>query len=187
MQANIINNPVGIDKAIQDTQLELANLPWMEQAYGRAYRFYENDGNGNQFIVPAEYKGRGEYTSVEFNDNLSALCFFEVGDSEPTEFGRQLKNNYETELAVVVWADLREIDQPEYDNYYFAERLIEEVKGVLTNSISLSQYSLNIESVVRNPEDVWSRYDHTMFQDQFSVAPYTVFKIEMIYNVLEEC
>ena len=56
------DNPVMLDKVLQDIQIELIdNIKWLNYAFGRAYKLVEHRPDGNKFIYPAVYNGKGEY------------------------------------------------------------------------------------------------------------------------------
>ncbi|SNC62267.1 hypothetical protein SAMN06265337_0636 [Hymenobacter gelipurpurascens] len=74
-QAPAIPSPVGLDKELQRLQQQMATLPWLQVAYGRAVRAGRTENN-KTIYYPAVYDGKAEYRDVLPNDNITAHSFF---------------------------------------------------------------------------------------------------------------
>ena len=58
------STPVLLDRAIQGLQQTLlANLPWLDKAYGRGYKMVQHLDNGTKYVYPAAYIGGSEYAA----------------------------------------------------------------------------------------------------------------------------
>lgn len=83
VQIRYKSNPVLLDKVLQDMQTTLlVKLPWLNYAFGRAYKLVENRPDGAKFIYPAAYNGNGEYVSLLPNDNFGNFSWFDIYDPQ---------------------------------------------------------------------------------------------------------
>ncbi len=179
-------NPVFIDKAIEEIQLLLGTLPWLTHSFGRSYVKVEMR-SGSELRVPMVYKGLAEYLPVQFNDNLQAQSFFEVGSQEILgEYDQFNLNYYSVPTSIIFWANLKKIDSVKGDNYYFAEQLKKDVRDILRNTPLLS-HQIEITSIDEDIDAIFNNYNFEQVQKQYFSYPYVAFKFNFDLQIYEEC
>ena len=180
-------NPVFVDAVIGKLQTLFGSLPWLTHSFGRSY-IKKTNRDGSEFSEPWVYQANGEYYSVEFNDNLQAMSFFEVGTQTLVgDFQRNATNYYEIDLGVIFWVNLKKIDSAKGDNYYFSEDLKRDVRLKLTNEIP-NGVNLDIDSIQEDIDDIFSNYSFNQLnqKDYFSY-PFASFKFNITVTVPELC
>lgn len=178
-------NPVFIDAAIAEIQAKLGTLSWLTHSFGRSYAKVEMS-SGEERIAPFVYKSQAEYLPVEFNDNLQAQSFFEVGNQTPINYEPNQKNFYEVPIGVIFWANLKKIDSVKGDSYYFAEQLKEDVRLLLTNMLpKVSQFE--IEEIIEDQDEIFDEYTFEQKQKQYFSYPYVAFKFELLLTLQDDC
>jgi hypothetical protein len=179
-------NPVFLDKAIGEIQTVLGGINWLTHSFGRSYIKVEMR-SGDETRVPMVYQGSAEYLPVQFNDNLQAQSFVEVGDEFiEGEYDQFTTNYYTIPCSIIVWANLKKIDNVKGANYYFAEELKRDVRDELRNYTFI--YSrLEITSISENIDAIFSNYTFTQVEKQYFSYPYVAFKFNFDLVTTEEC
>lgn len=180
-------NPVFVDAVIGKLQTLFGSLPWLTHSFGRSY-IKKTNRDGGEFSEPWVYQLNGEYYSVEFNDNLQAMSFFEVGtQSINGDFERNVTNYYDIDLGVIFWVNLKRIDSVKGATYYFTEQLKKDVRDKLTNQIPTG-VRLSIGSIQEDIDEIFSNYSFNQLdqKDYFSY-PYASFKFNLTATVPESC
>ena len=188
-------NPVFVDKAIVEIQTALGTLPWLTHSFGRSYEKETNTagsdkkGSGSFSEIktePVVYVGQAEYLPVLWNDNLQAQSWFVVGKQTPIDYVANHKNIYEVELDIIFWANLKKIDKPKGQNYYFTEELKQDVRALLTNMNPLYS-NFEIDMIEENVDDVFKEYTVQQVKRQYFMYPYTGFRFTLTANIREQC
>lgn len=180
-------NPVFVDAVIGKLQTLFGSMPWLTHSFGRSY-IKKTNRDGQEFSEPWVYQEKGEYYSVEFNDNLQAMSFFEVGSQAiTTQFQRNVTNYYDVDLGIIFWVNLKKIDSAKGDNYYFTEELKRDVRNKLTNEIP-NGVRLSINSIDEDIDSIFANYSFNQLdqKDYFSY-PYAGFKFNITTTVPENC
>ena len=180
-------NPVFVDAVIGKLQTLFGSLPWLTHSFGRSY-IKKTNRDGGEFSEPWVYQLNGEYYSVEFNDNLQAMSFFEVGtQSINGDFERNVTNYYDIDLGVIFWVNLKRIDSVKGATYYFTEQLKKDVRDKLTNQIPTG-VRLSIGSIQEDIDDIFSNYSFNQLdQKDYFTYPYASFKFNLTATVPESC
>tara|TARA_Y100001938_G_scaffold148039_1_gene230666 strand:- start:152 stop:739 length:588 start_codon:yes stop_codon:yes gene_type:complete len=180
-------NPVFVDALIGKLQTLFGSLSWLTHSFGRSY-IKKTNRDGQEFSEPWVYQSNGNYYSVEFNDNLQAMSFFEVGTQTLNgEFERNITNYYDVELGVIFWVNLKKINSTKGANYYFTEELKKDVRNKLTNSIPTGVV-LSINSIEENIDDIFANYSFNQLdQKDFFSYPYASFKFNLTATINESC
>ena len=180
-------NPVFVDVLIGKLQTLFGSLSWLTHSFGRSY-IKKTNRDGQEFSEPWVYQSNGNYYSVEFNDNLQAMSFFEVGTQTLNgEFERNITNYYDVELGVIFWVNLKKINSTKGANYYFTEELKKDVRNKLTNSIPTGVV-LSINSIEENIDDIFANYSFNQLdQKDFFSYPYASFKFNLTATINESC
>lgn len=180
-------NPVFVDAVIGKLQLLFGSMPWLTHSFGRSY-IKKTNREGVEFSEPWVYQSNSEYYSVEFNDNLQAMSFFEVGSQTLNgEFERNITNYYDVDLSVIFWVNLKRIDSVKGADYYFTEELKKDVRNKLTNEIP-SGVRMVINSIDEDIDDIFSNYSFSQLnQNDYFSYPYAGFKFNITATINEEC
>ncbi len=180
-------NPVFVDALIGKLQTLFGSISWLTHSFGRSY-IKKTNRNGIEFIEPMVYQSNGNYYSVEFNDNLQAMSFFEVGTQTLNgEFERNITNYYDVELGAIFWVNLEKINSTKGANYYFTEELKRDVRNKLTNSIPKGVV-LTIDSIDEDIDEILAKYSFNQLdQKDFFSYPFAGFKFNLTATIPESC
>lgn len=182
-----ISDPRGIDRAIQFLQLTLGTkLTWLDKSWGRVYT-QKKRVRGAIRETPVVYDNNGEYFPVEMNDNLVSQSFFEVGERSPLDFAPFQTIFYEHDVSIVFWGNLKKIDPILNLNYNFTEKLIEEVKDVLTKRISGFSFKVEIVNITEERDEVFAPYTFQEENLQHLTNPYFGFKVDLNIILQQDC
>ena len=173
----ILNNPVGIDAAIQRIQISIASLSWLAKSFGRAWTIPQNQGN-QKIVEPMVYQGSKEYYAVLPNDAFDSYSFFRVAGPRNTEEYRANMNIggtyiFKDIVDLIVWVDYKRIDP--LKDFIFKEQLIRDVMNKLNRDP-------NVE-VVRVWDDqadqIYKGYSLKPTHRDLLLYPHDAFRIEM--------
>ena len=179
-------NPVFIDASIAELQTLVGSITWLTHSFGRAYT-KEEMRSGTPTKQPFVYKGSAEYLPVQFNDNLQAQSFFEVGSQTIVgDFDQFTVNYYTVPLGLVIWANLKKIDSVKGSSYYFAEQLKKDVRDKLRNAMLIGG-RISINSIDENINEIFANYTFEQIDRQYFSYPYVAFKFNMELTIEEEC
>ncbi len=178
-------NPVFMDKALGEIQTELSTISWLTHAFGRSYIKVEIR-SGTELRVPMVYKGQAEYLPVQFNDNLQAQSFFEVGDQViEGEWDDNLLNFFTVDVGLIVWANLKKIDSVKGNSYYFAEELKRDIRNVLRGANFY--FGVSVTSIQEDIDEIFAEYNFEQVEKQYFSYPYVGFRVNFDLTIPEEC
>lgn len=190
------DEPVLLERIIQDLQrCMLEKLPWLDFAFGRAYRLVEHRPNGGKFVYPAAYTGGGEYTSLLPNDRLGNFCFFDIYDPQTISHKATPGLPQCTfSGALVFWYKLDDIYDAEGDDALLHTEDIKEsvIRVLSTPGAITTQGRINLLDIYERFENIYKGYsieriyNNYMYkgegvQDidkQFFMYPYAGLRIE---------
>ena len=195
------DNPVLLDKALQDMQKHLLEkLPWLNKAFGRAYRFAEHRPDGEKFIYPAAYIGNGEYVSLLPNDNFGNFVWFDVYDPQEIAKITPRSPQYTFRGAAVFWYDVTTVFA---DNaFIYSEEVKNEILKAFTAPGIISGVGrLEVEELYERFENIYKDYSIEKVYDNFAykgkniqsidkqyfMHPYTGLRVEFTLMVRESC
>ena len=179
-------NPVFLDKALGEIQTALGGISWLTHAFGRSYIKVEMK-SGSETRVPMVYKGAAEYLPVQFNDNLQAQSFFEVGDEVlEGDYDQFILNYYKVETSLIVWANLKKIDSVKGASYYFAEELKRDVRRIIRDTNFLYT-EVTVTSIEEDVDRIFQNYSFTQREKQYFSYPYVAFRFNFDLVISEEC
>lgn len=201
VQIRFKENPVLLDKILQDMQKSLMNrLKWLNCAFGRAYKLVEHRPDGNKFIYPAMYNGNGEYVSLLPNDNFGNFSWFDIYDPQKITEVVQSLPQYTFSGAIIFWYDLSSIYEDE--TVMHTEEVKDEIMRVLTTpGLITTTGKLVINDIYERFENIYKGYsiekiynNYTYkgegIQDidkQFFMYPYAGIRIEFTLTTRELC
>lgn len=154
----IKENPVLLDKVIQDIQATLAEkLEWLKYAFGRAYKLVQHGTDGSKFIYPAAYVGNSEYVSLLPNDNFGNFCWFDIYDPQEITAVVQSLPQFTFTGAIVFWLDLNSIFAD--SDAMYTEEIKNEIIQVLTGpGLIKEQGKLTINKIYERFENIYRGY-----------------------------
>lgn len=195
------DNPVLLDKIIQDLQRSMVdNLPWLNAAFGRAYKLVEHRQEGGKFVYPAAYNGKGEYVSLLPNDNYGNFSWFDIYDPQIVTTVVQSLPQFEFRGAIVFWYDLRTINPD--TTFIYSEEVKDQVIGLLTTPgiirssgrIDITEVYERFENIYRDYalEKIYNNYEYSgqdiqSMDRQFFMYPYAGLRVEFNITTREEC
>lgn len=192
----LISSPVNIDRPIQEIQVALSSLGWIQKIFGRAWLAYKSSqgffGTNKQILYPHVWQGWTEddkpkdLLEVLPNDNIKSQVFFKV--EEPINFVEFVPNGnsmMRATVSIIFWFNLRRID-PEID-YPFTELLKGQVLRTLADMTFTPDSSLNILRIWEGAANVFRGYDITELKDQELVYPWGGFRFETEITYREDC
>lgn len=185
---NLIENPAGLDAAIQAIQKDLENkLAWLTVCYGKATR-NSKPGEGNKTIYyPEVFKNDGgqDYINVMPDDQFkTSQAFFKLdGGGTANDWQPRQANSYTYPVSLIFWFNLEAIDPAK--KHRFTEDLKQDVLKVLANSISASGYQ--VKKIYDNVADVWKDYSILNMESRQFRQPYGGFRIEGNLTFTEVC
>ena len=177
-----LTNPLGVDLAIQNLQIELSNqLSWLEYSFGRAYLGREEQEKGKDYIYPAVYKGNGNYQDGSPNDNLISASFFVVdGDYNYSDYEINEPNKMEVPISLIIWGDLEKIS-PNFDEH-FGSVLLQDVLRTIRNF-----QEVKVRGVADNENDVFSEFSVREENPSLFYYPYFCYRIDLDMAIQEDC
>lgn len=179
---NVLTSPLGIDKEIQQLQVDLYDFlisRWVNNldAYGRVYK---NKDENDDTVFPQYYKGEGEYKKdVYHNDEVSGTFFFIDADESTTEDGFV----YVSVVKCVFMVDLKKILPNSVDR---ADQ--EAQRDVIEILRELSPGKFSIVEVQKGISNIFSGFDQVKIKD-LDIQPYHCFSvnIKLSYNINDKC
>lgn len=185
----LIPAPVNIDRPIQEMQVALSALPWLEKSFGRAFDAYVKGADDKILIYPQVWQGNGkDFLNVMPNDNLTSLCFFKVED--PIDVLEFLPNEYSqmrARVSAIFWFNYSRIDPDAAIGYPYVELLKGEAQRKLTNILFSPTSSLKILRVWEGADNVFRGYTIDKVEKQELVWPFGGFRIECELTFNEDC
>jgi hypothetical protein len=184
----LIDNPVNIDRPIQEMQQALAaGLPWLAKAFGRSWESSRKDPDGRIWIYPEVWQGAGEdLLNVMPNDNLKSQCFFRVEDPiEVIDYTPDNFNFMKADVSIIFWFDLRVID-PDLD-FRYTELLKGMTQRILTETSLSASGTFQIRRTWENADNVFRGYTIDKTRNQELIHPYAGFRFECDLFFYENC
>lgn len=166
---------VGIDAALEPIRANLATLPWLQKAFGRAWTKPRVLG-GKTVLEPLLFQGSGEYYPALPNDYLQSYSFFRVGSPRTMKNFEQNMNvggqfMLTDPVDLIVWVDLKAINSAM--DWIFTETLISDVLKKLNTSIGLKVTRIYDDKV----DDIFQGYDLREIHQGLLLYPYKGFRI----------
>lgn len=194
-------NPVLLDKVIQDIQKSLLErLPWLNYAFGRAYKLVSHEPDGGKFVYPAAYVRDSEYVSLIPNDNWGNFSWIDIYDPQTVITISQGLPQLIFSGAIIFWFNLDSI-YPDAE-YIYSEDLKNEILQALTTpGIVKSQGRLEILRMYENFDNLYKGYslekiyNNYIYQGeniqaidkQFFMHPYGGLRVEFKLTTREVC
>jgi hypothetical protein len=191
----LIGNPVNIDRPIQDMQIALASLGWIDRVFGRAWLAVKSSKgifSEKKLYYPHVWQGLGDdgrakdLLEVLPNDNIKSQVFFRVNDPiSLVEFVRDGDSIMEASVDIIFWFNLRAIDAT--IDYPFVELLKGQALSVLSDMTFSPDSTLTINAIHEQPLNVFRGYNIQDLKDEELVYPWGGFRFECSVQYREDC
>ena len=181
--AQVITDPVLLDKEIKNIQTVLSTLPWLEKSFGRAFKGIRLK-EGRKVTYPAIFQQwKKDYYDAFPNDNIKSYSFIFPEPSEITEYNIKGKHEIQRDISIILFFDLQQIDNTL--QYRFIELLKEDVIIVLA---TLKPGKLEINDITDDVEEVFSDFTVDEIKTEFLGDKYGALKFECtIFYRNENC
>lgn len=196
------STPVLLDRAIQGLQQTLlANLPWLDKAYGRGYKMVQHLDNGTKYVYPAAYIGGSEYASLTPNDNIGNFCWFDIYDPQVITAQIPAFPTHTYKGALVFWLNLQTVYQT--DEFINSEEIKSEILSIITTpgAIASGIGRVAVTEVVEGIDSIYKGYtlehvysmrnyaeeDLQSLDKQFFMFPYYGVRFEFEITIRETC
>lgn len=171
--APVIANPVLLDKEIAAIQAQMSNLPWLELSFGRAFKQFKLV-NGTKVSFPAIFQALDkDFYNAFPNDNIKSYSFVFVDPTQVTEWNVKRIHNIEHDISIIVFFDLKEIDNT--FPYRYTEKLKEDVIFVLSD---LRPQRLQINSITDDIEEAFNDFSISEIKSEFLKERFGAFKFD---------
>ena len=181
--AQVIADPVLLDKEIKNIQTVLSTLSWLEKSFGRAFKGIRLK-EGRKVTYPAIFQQwKKDYYDAFPNDNIKSYSFIFPEPSEITEYNIKGKHEIQRDISIILFFDLEQIDNTL--QYRFIELLKEDVIIVLA---TLKPGKLEINDITDDVEEVFSDFTVDEIKTEFLADKYGALKFECtIFYRNENC
>lgn len=153
------STPVLLDRVIQGLQQALlANLPWLDKAYGRGYKMVQHLDNGTKYVYPAAYIGGSEYISLTPSDNIGNFCWFDIYDPQLIKTDMPAFPTHTYRGALVFWLNLQDIYGT--DELINGEGAKSEILSVITTPgfITSAIGRMSVTEIVEGLDSIYKGY-----------------------------
>lgn len=187
-EVKLMDNPVGVDAAIQSVQLVVrAKCNWIQTVFGRAFkqeahRVIADQSGRKREYYPECYQNDYEPINVMPNDNLAASVFFYISDPRRSvDYETFELNNYTGSASLIVWARMDMVFGTNID-----QRRTEELIRSVTDALRVCP-AVKVTSVYESWENVYDNYTVLEQYRQYMKPPNTAFRIDFDLTYMEEC
>jgi hypothetical protein len=169
---------VGIDAAIELIRQQLATLPWLQKAFGRAWSKPRTQ-DGKAVAEPMLYQGGKEYYPALPNDALKSYCFFKVnGPRRTIDYTANMNTGgryiMQDSVDLIFWVDLKAINAAM--DWIFTETLIQDVMKKLGGYLGGPMATVD-QIYDDRVEDIFAGYDTRELKQGLLLYPYKGFRL----------
>lgn len=191
----LITTPVNIDRPIQEIQVELSSLGWLEKSFGRSWLAVKSTQGmfgSKKITYPHVWQGVDvdgkplDLHEVMPNDNIKSQSFFKVNDPiKLLEYVPDGDSMMQANVDIIFWFNLKKID-PTID-YPFVELLKGQVLRKLSTMLFSPDSSLKVLNIYEGATNVFKGYDINDLKDQELIYPWGGFRFECEITYREDC
>lgn len=172
------------DAVIAELQTALAdNILWLNHIFGKAERLVKTI-NGKRYYSPNIYIGKNDYELISPDSNFGNYAFFTLSEPQQLEWDAGQINNYRAPFSLIVWVDMRTIENVD-------ERNTEEVKNyilkVLNEKAHVHSGYIKINRIWERAENVFSGFTLDEVDNQFLMHPFAGWRFEGTMWVNDNC
>lgn len=176
-------NPVLADVAIEAAKTALLTLPWVDQAFGRAWPIAMDRGD-KKLTEPCIYTKGNSYETLVPSADLGNYTFFVLMDGARYDVDTEV---YTQPFALIVWYDMRRCFAENGDNRRDTENLKKDIIDTLTISTAVKNGNITVNRVIENPKSVYKEFTFDTQQNQALVQPYGAIRFEGEMIMLKTC
>lgn len=189
----IIPNAVMIDEAIGEIQKALvANLPWLDVAFGRAQRLVK-EINGRRITTPNVYCGnwdgrsKNDYIEVSPDSYKGNFCFFVTDDPENLSLDKDIQIEQRVPFSIIFWFDLRKVFGTMTNRN--TELLKAQILDVLNGRSGwlMQNGSIRINRCYEQAQNIYRGFSLDECDNQFLMHPFAGFRFEGELRVETPC
>jgi len=176
-------NPLLIDKGVQEVQNLLSELTMFTNVFGRAFKRSIKDGN-IELRYPALYTGGSDYMSLLPDDSLGNYCFVEIDDPQTFIPMSPVNTGLRVKASLVAWYDMSSLYT---DNSMLYTEEVKQLILLQLNKKGVMEFtSVEVTNVYEEPENVF-RYNLSQIDSQYLLYPYHGIRIEFNMVIREVC
>lgn len=169
--AQVIADPVLLDKEIKAIQTTLATLSWLEKSFGRAFKWVRMDKTRKVYYPAIFQVWKKDYYDGFPNDNIKSYSFIYPDPEEITENSNRGAHEIQRDISIILFFDLEQIDNTL--EYRFTEKLKEDVIIKLA-----TLRSLEINKITDEVEEVFNDFTVDQIKAQYLKDKYGALKFE---------
>lgn len=189
--APVPDGAVGLDRVLGEIQQGLiANLPWLDAAFGRAQRLVRNTPSGRRITTPNVYAGTkgkvNDYIEVSPDAEIGNFSFFAIEEPQDILPGVG-QREFRIPFGLIVWFDCRRAFNSATNRNIEALKL--DVLRVLSGrtGFALAQGHIEVTRIYEQAMNIYRGFSLDEVDNQFLMHPYGGFRIEGYLYFLEEC
>jgi len=179
----VFDSLIGIEKRIQDLQINIAELDWLEYSFGLSKRI----DLGDEELAPIVYTGvNSDPLDMRMwpNDVYKAYAFWELTDANEFEYsdnvGARRYPKIKQPVALIVCLDNEKISHGQ--DYNITHSLCREELINKLNNKNISSGVFQIVSVLQNVPEVFGDYEVDDLRD-----PWSTLRIEGLITYTKDC
>lgn len=192
--APVLPAPILVDAMIAELQrILVANLPWLDAAFGRAQRLSKRVNN-KTIVVPNVYcggwngHGENDYIEVSPDAKIGNFAYFEVEDPERVDWQYRQLMDVETPFALIVWFDCRKVlnGATNRDLSHVKNSILALLNG-RTGMLLHNGGRLEINRIYERAENIYRGYTLSEIDNQFLMHPFAGFRFEGTIIMPQPC
>ncbi len=179
------NAPRLFDRPIQNLQDSLGvNCSFLTHIFGRCERLVK-DVNGRRVYSPNVYLGKEEYILLTpDNTALGNYAFFIREEPERMGVSMGVQSRMHAPFSLVVWVDMRTFEEYDDRNVYQVELDVLRAVGMPG---ALKNGGVKVTNIYHKAENVFDGFTLDEVDNQYLMAPYYGFRIQMELWIDEDC
>lgn len=170
-------DPSPLDAALAEIQARLvAELPWLDEAYGKAEKLLKTDENGRTYYYPGVFVGGIEHFNVFPMDTAGAFSFFDVAPKQTIGLeNRSSVASYGVKAGLVVCFDYRSVFPTDHQQRN-AEHVKKQVLDALLR-VRPRRSAIVVTETAEGAADVYPGYDVRHLEPKFLLRPYGAVRV----------
>lgn len=184
-KAPIIAHPVMLDEVIGNIQQALvANLGWLDVAFGRAQRLTKILPTGKKIVTPNVFcggldgHGKNDYIETSPDSKIGNFSFFLVDDPQQLEWEPNVEMTQKAPFALIFWFDLRRVygTESNRNTEYLKAQILELLNG--RSGWLLRNGSIRINKCYEQAQNIYRGFSLDEVDNQFLMHPFAGFRFE---------
>lgn len=184
-KAPIIAHPVMLDEIIGNIQQALvANLGWLDAAFGRAQRLTKILPTGKRIVTPNVYcggldgHGKNDYIETSPDSKIGNFSFFLIDDPQQLEWEPNVEMTQKAPFALIFWFDLRRVfgTESNRNTEYLKAQILELLNG--RSGWLLKNGAIRINKCYEQAQNIYRGFSLDEVDNQFLMHPFAGFRFE---------